>query len=234
MQYTLQAQYYDKLYSFKDYNQEVIDLQDIIKLHIKYDLNTLLDIACGTGKHLEVLKSHYKCEGLDINPELLDIAKKRNPELTFYLENMIDFSLDKNYDIITCFFGSIGHVKTKDNLNKAVRNMKKHLAPKGILIIEPWHTPEQFQAGRTSLLTVDEPDIKIARCCSSQIKGNLSVLDLHHLVSTPKSTEHFIDHLELGLFPEKDYLDILKEGGFSVVHEKIRSNGNGVYLSFRK
>lgn len=234
MQYSLQAKYYDKLYSFKNYKQEVIDLQDIIKRHIKYDLNTILDVACGTGKHLEVLKSYYKSEGLDINPELLDIAKKRNPELTFYLDDMIDFSLDKKYDIITCFFGSIGHVKTIDNLTKVIRNMKKHLAPKGILIIEPWHTPEQFEAGRISLLTVDEPDIKITRCCSSQVEGNLSILDLHHLICTPEGTEHFVDHLELGLFLEKDYLDILKEGGFSVIHEKIRSNGNGVYLSFRK
>jgi len=232
MQYSLQAKYYDKIYSFKNYSQEVIDLQDIMQQHIKYDLNTLLDVACGTGKHLEVLKSYYKCEGLDINHELLEIAKKRNPELMFYQADMIDFSIENKYDIITCFFGSIGHVKTKDKLFQTVRNMKRHLTPKGILIIEPWHTPEQFEAGRIHIMTVDEPDIKIARCCCSQVEGDLSILDLHHLVCTSQGTEHFVDHLELGLFLEKDYLDILSESGFSVVHEKIRSNGNGVYLAF--
>lgn len=234
MQYTQMALYYDKLYSFKDYKAEVIELLDIIKLNVKHDFSTLLDVACGTGKHLEVLKKHFQCEGLDISEELLEIAKIRNPELNLHHVDMLDFSIDKKYDIITCFFGSIGHVLTIDNLRKAVSNMKQHLTPNGILIVEPWHTPEQFKAGRTNLLTVEEDDLKIARCCSSQTKGNLSILDMHHLICTPSGTEHFIEHLELGLFAEQDYLDILAEGGYTVIHEKIRGNGNGVYLAFKR
>jgi SAM-dependent methyltransferase len=234
MQYSLMSEYYDKLYSFKDYGQEVIDLLDVIRQYIKYDFNTLLDVACGTGKHLEELKKYFECEGLDINFELLEIAKVRNPELRYHQADMLDFTLEKQFDIITCFFGSIGHVKTIDNLEMTIRNLKRHLTPKGILAIEPWHTPEQFKAGRTSLLTVDEPDLKIARCCSSQVEGNLSILDLHHLICVPDGTKHFIEQLELGLFREQDYLDCLSEGGYTVVHEKIRSNGNGVYLVFKR
>jgi SAM-dependent methyltransferase len=229
------AKYYDKLYSFKDYNQEVLDLLVIIEQYIKQDFNSLLDIACGTGKHLEVLKQYFPmCEGLDLNQELLDIAIKRNPDVTFHHADMQNFELHKQFDIITCFFGSIGHVKTREHLEQTIRNMKSHLTGNGLLVIEPWHTPEQFRVGRTNLLTVDEDDLKIARCCSSQVDGNLSILDLHHLICTPQGTEHFVEHLELGMFMEQDYLDFLSEGGYTVVHEKIRSNGNGVYLAFKR
>jgi SAM-dependent methyltransferase len=234
MQYTKMAQYYDKLYAFKDYSGEIDALLEVAKPYLKKSFKTLLEIACGTGKHLEVLRKLYNCEGLDINPDLLEIAQARNPEITFHLADMIDFRLDKSFDIITCFFGSIGHVKSVTNLQKAIGNFKRHLSPEGLLIIEPWHTPDQFKIGRTNLLTVDEPDLKIARCCSSQTKGNLSVLDMHHLVCTPAGTEHFTECLELGLFEESDYLETLSEGGFTVLHEKIRSNGNGVYLVFRR
>jgi len=234
MQYSKMAQYYDKLYSFKDYKQEIIDLHNLILPYINHDFILLLDVACGTGMHLEALKSYINCEGLDINPELIAIAKQRNPELTFYQADMLNFSLEKKYDIITCFFGSIGHTKTIANLRLAVSNMKQHLTPQGMLIIEPWHTPEQFKVGRTNLLTVDEPDLKVARCCTSLVEGNLSILEMHHLICTPQGTEHFIEHLELGLFPEQDYLEILSEDGFTVLHEKIRGNGNGVYLAFKR
>ncbi len=234
MQYSLMAPYYDKLYSFKNYNAEIADLLDVINLHVTYDFKTLLDIACGTGKHLEVLKKYFICEGLDINSELLEIAKSRNPELKLYHSDMLDFAIEKKYDIITCFFGSIGHIKTFNNLKKAIMTMKQHLTPNGMLIIEPWHTPEQFKAGRTHLLTKEEDDLKIARCCSSQVEGNLSILEMHHLICTPQGTEHFVEKMELGLFEEQDYLDVLSEGGYTVLHEKIRGNGNGVYLAFKR
>jgi SAM-dependent methyltransferase len=232
MQYSKMAKYYDKLYTFKDYKSELSLLMNVIKPFQKRELKSLLDVACGSGKHLELFKTNFQCEGLDINPEMLEIAKGRNPELTFHLADMINFKLDRKFDLITCFFGSIGHVRTVSNLYRAIRNMKQHLNRHGMLIIEPWHTPGQFKAGRTNLLTVDEPDLKIARCCSSQIKGNLSILDMHHLICLPDGTGHFIEHLELGMFEETDYLSALSEKGFTVRHEKIRSNGNGVYLAF--
>jgi len=69
-------------------------------------------------------------------------------------------------------------------------------------------------------LTVDEPELKIARCCSSRVQDNLSTLDMHHLICTSKGTEHFIEHLELGLFPEYDYLNALAEDDSSFYMKK--------------
>jgi SAM-dependent methyltransferase len=228
----MMAPYYDKIYSLKNYKDELIALKKIINLNVKYDFNTLLDVACGTGRHLEILKESYQCEGLDICPDLLEIARIRNPEMIFHQADMIDFDIGRKYDLITCFFGSIGHILSVENLWKTVQTFKNHLSEHGMIIIEPWHTPEQFKSGRTNLLTVDEPELKIARCCSSLVKKSISILDMHHLVCTPQGTEYFIEHLQLGLFEEEDYLGALSEGGFTVRNEKIRPNGNGVYLAF--
>jgi SAM-dependent methyltransferase len=233
MQYSRMAEYYDTIYAFKNYSDEVKVLLELIKPNLKPGRKALLDVACGTGQHLKYLKQHFVCEGLDISPELLEIAAHKLPDVKFHLADMIDFDLGKKFDLITCFFGSIGHVKTLENLTKTVQSIKRHLREGGLLIIEPWHTPEQFKAGRTDLLTVDEPDLKLARCCSSQVKGNLSILEMHHLVCTPAGTEHFIETLELGLFEAQDYIAALSEGGFTVRHEKLRSNGNGVYLVYK-
>lgn len=234
MQYSPIAKYYDKLYSVKDYETEVNILLELIKSYQKHNFKTLLDVACGTGGHLNWLKKHYACEGLDINPDLVSIARAKHPELIIHQGDMLNFELGKSYDLITCFFGSIGHVKTYACLQQSVRNFKQHLNSSGLLIIEPWHTPEQFKAGRTDLQTVSEPDLKIARCCSSQKKKNMSILEMHHLICTPTGTDYLVDKLELGLFTEEEYVTAISEGGFTVVHERIRPNGNGVYLAFRR
>jgi len=137
-QYSLMSKYYDRIYGFKDYSAEIYALLEIINTHLKYNLKTLLDVAYGTGKHLEILKMSFKCEGLDISSELLDIAIERNPDIILHLSDMIDFHINHKFDIITCFFGSIGHVKKRENLFRTIRNMKKHLNHGGLLVIEPW------------------------------------------------------------------------------------------------
>jgi SAM-dependent methyltransferase len=233
MQYSQQAEYYDKIYSFKKYDDEVTILLDLIKPYLKHDIINLLDVACGTGKHLNYLKEHFHCEGLDNNKNMLEIARKTLPDIVFLQADMTSFNLGKKYDIITCFFGSIGHVKTLEYLSITIRNFKMHLNDGGLIAIEPWHTPEQFRIGRTHMVTYEEPDLKIARVSTSQVRDGLSVLDLHHLVGTPDGTEYFVDKLELGLFEDIEYKSVLSEGGFQVVHEKIRTNGNGIYLVFK-
>jgi len=121
------ARYYDKIYSRKDYHAEVQCLLPIIRKHLRSGGNRLLDVACGTGRHIEYLKEQFDVEGLDISQELLEIARQRNPKVLFHQADMMDFHLGHKYDVVTCLFGSIGYVKTLDNLGRAVNCMANHL-----------------------------------------------------------------------------------------------------------
>ncbi len=69
--FTKSAKFYDALYHFKDYKKACEKLDSIIK-KFKPDAKSLLDTACGTGKHIEHLKDLYYCEGLDLNDELYE------------------------------------------------------------------------------------------------------------------------------------------------------------------
>ena len=83
--FTRTAAFYDAVYGFKDYAAEAEQIQALIRAHGRSDSTTLLDVACGTGGHLAFLKKHYASEGLDIDPNLLAIARERHPELVFHL-----------------------------------------------------------------------------------------------------------------------------------------------------
>src|SRR5438477_10612535 len=144
--FTKSAQFYDTLYHFKDYADASRRLQQLIQQG-NPNAQTLLDVACGTGRHVEHLQQYYQVEGLDINPELLQIARKRCPGVTFHRANMLDFKLKHMFDVVICLFSSVAYVKTVDNLNTAVANMASHLEPGGILAIEPWFSPENYWTG---------------------------------------------------------------------------------------
>src|SRR4051812_50111506 len=70
------ATIYDAVYSFKDYVAESELLRALIEERSP-GASTLLDVACGTGKHLEQLRRSYEGRGVDLDPELL--AGPRGP-----------------------------------------------------------------------------------------------------------------------------------------------------------
>ena len=227
------ARYYDKIYSFKDYEAEVKRLLPIIREHLRSKGDRLLDVACGTGHHIEYLKDHFNVEGLDISEEFLEIARERNPEIPFHAGDMIDFALDRRFDVLTCLFSSIGYVKTVENLTRAIGCMTRHLVPGGVLLIEPWFTPETWHPGTVHAMLIDEPELKIARVNTSFVDGRLSYFDLHHLIATPEGTDHFVERHELGLFETDELRAVLAGAGLEVTYDDHGLTGRGLFIGER-
>ena len=232
--YSKTARYYDKLYAKKDYAGEVERLISLLSAKHGARRGTLLDVACGTGLHIEHLRRHFDAEGLDICPELLAIARKRNPDAVFHLADMTDFDLGKQFDVVTCLFSSIGYVKTVDRLRSAMRCMAAHLKPEGILAVEPWFTPETWLPNTVHAVYIDEPELKIARVNTSLVDGRLSIVELHYLVGTPERTEHLVERHELGLFEVDEMISALEGEDLVVDYNPEGLTGRGLYLGRRR
>ena len=98
---------------------------------------------------------------------------------------MTAFSLGRRFDVVTCLFSSIGYVGTVERLGDAIAAMAAHLDPGGVLIVEPWLTPDAWVADRPHLLSVDEPDLKIARMTISGREGRLAIMNFEYLDRHP-------------------------------------------------
>jgi len=222
--------YYDKIYSFKDYQAEAQRLMALIQENLRSGGNQLLDVACGTGHHIKYLKQHFAVEGLDISEELLEVAHQRNPGVLFHQSDMIHFELGKRFDVVTCLFSSIGYVRTIENLRRAVNCMAQHVMPGGVVVIEPWFTPDTWRPGTVHAQFVDEPELKIARVNTSFAEGRLSYFDLHYLIGTPEGTEHFVEHHELGLFEQGEMVAAFEGAGLVVSYDSEGLTGRGLYI----
>jgi SAM-dependent methyltransferase len=225
------ADLYDPLYAtFKDYPAEVERLRELIGERVP-EARTLLDVACGTGKHLELLRAHFDVAGLDLDPALLAIALERLPGVELHEADMTDFDLGRRFDVVTCLFSSIGYVLTRERLDAAVAAMARHLEPGGLLIVEPWLLPDAWRDGTVSMLTVDEPERKLVRMSRSLRRGDVSVVEFHYLIVTAEAGEHFVERHELGLFTNEEYLAAFAAAGLSVDYDADGLMGRGLYLA---
>src|SRR5581483_10962704 len=90
--FTRSTHLYDAVYSFKDYAAESARLHELIQAR-RPGAATLLDVACGTGAHLEQLGRWYEVEGVDVDPEMLEVARARLPGVPLHAGDMRELDL---------------------------------------------------------------------------------------------------------------------------------------------
>lgn len=229
------AKFYNALYRSmgKDYAAESQKAHELIQNIKRSNGNMLLEVACGTGLHISTLREHYMIEGLDLDSKMLAIARETFPDIPFHHADMVDFDLSERFDAITCLFSSIGYVKTKERLNRAIQNMARHLMPGGVLIVEPWFTPEHWQPGGVYTLLAEEADLKIFRMSSGGVNGYISFIEFHYMVGTSEGIKYFKELHELGLFTHEEYLGAFHKADLDVTHDPEGLDGRGLYIGLK-
>lgn len=161
----LYSQYYDLLYSDKDYKAEVEYINRLIKEN-STDVETLLDMGCGTGRHAELLcDKGYKVHGIDLSKDMLKIAENRRKdkedELSFSHSNIQELNLNKKFNVVVSLFHVISYQNSNNELIKAFEVAKNHLKDGGIFIFDFWYGP--------AVLT-DLPTTRVKRLVNEKIK----------------------------------------------------------------
>lgn len=226
------VRYYDRIYAAagKDYDKESDYINSILRAAGVSGRVGLLDVACGTGAHLLRLQEQCDVEGVDISDDFLAAARARLPEVRFHNGDMRTFRTGRTYDVVICMFSSIGYMTSGEHLRAAIRNMALHLGPGGLLLVEPWFAPGVLEAGRISMVVVEEPGLTLVRMNTLQIEDSISAFDFHYLIGTPSGVEHRIESHRMGLFSETQMRDAFTSAGMSVEHDAKGPTGRGLYI----
>ncbi len=231
--YTQSAQWYDALYSFKDYKAETDHILTLLR-DKRPNAKTLLDVACGTAEHDKYLAQHYQVDGIDLQPEFVRIAAGKNSAGRYTVADMSAFDLGRTYDIILCLFSSIGYLRTLDRVSQALQCFKRHLSPGGLLLVEPWFTPATWNPEHPANMLTAEGKGEgegwcICRMTETGQAGTLSFFTCHYLAGQGKGVQYFTEHHELGLFTVEEMTAAFRQAGFAVTYDEEGLIGRGLY-----
>lgn len=227
------AELYDRIYgSFKDYEQECRKIHLLLQQEHP-SAHILLDVACGTGEHARILNTlfNYEVDGIDLDSDLIAIAKEKNPTGTFCKGDMVNFSLGKTYDVVMCLFSSIGYVKTLDRVTASLKMFSKHLRDEGIIMVEPWFQPDALSPGKIFLNIAQDDDLSVARMAYNQVNDRLSTLHFEYLIGIEGKITHEVEIHELGLFTVDEMMESFQNAGLTAVYDEEGLSGRGLYIS---
>lgn len=141
---------FDLISTGEDHEKEADFVRTAAKTHKKSDGNQLLDVCCGHGWHDYFLKKDFEITGLDLNERVLDIARKRNPEVEYGSGDVRDFDLDEEFDVVMCF-DALEHLLTYEELKSSLGCLQRHLADGGVLMFHLDRLKETY--GRFKLVS---------------------------------------------------------------------------------
>lgn len=229
------AKYYDKIYDFKDYQKETVYLRKLIRKYKQSKGDRLLDIACGTGQHLKQFRPYFDCYGMDSSKEMLAIARKRNPGIRFYKRDMLDFDFKPKFDVVTCLFSSIGHLRTLANTRRAIQNISKQLVPGGVLLVEPFLQPDQIQDGYPHITVYQDEDLIIARISHTRVRKRIAVLEFQYAISErKKGLGSYEEQIEMALIKKEEWRSMVGRAGLEPFFLEEGMAERGILIGVKK
>ena len=122
---------------------------------IKNTLNSeelILDLACGTGRHLIPLsKEGYKMVGLDVSSNLLRIAKKRGGDIQLINADMrfLPFT-SKAFSSVVSMDTSFGYLPTEKGDLQCLTAVRESLMDGGMLIVDVFNRDHLISKNKTN------------------------------------------------------------------------------------
>ncbi|GGX46489.1 class I SAM-dependent DNA methyltransferase [Streptomyces chryseus] len=218
----------------KDYQAEAKELARLVTQRCPR-ARSLLDVACGTGMHLRHLGEFFQeVAGVEVSPDMLDIAQRRNPAVRIHPGDMRDFALGRRFDAVICMFSSIGHMRDQGELDAAIGRFAAHLPPGGVVVVDPWWFPETFTPGYVGASLVEAEGRTIARFSHSALEDGATRIDVDYLVGVPgEGVEHLKETHRITLFSRAQYEAAFAAAGLGVEFLPQAATGRGLFVGVR-
>ena len=163
--YDVLAQCYDSLTTDVDYHGWADYIESVFR-RTGRRVNTVLDLACGTGSLACILAQRgYDVIGVDKSEEMLAEAFDKSMELEgghpmFLEQSMEELDLYGTVDAAVCCLDSVNYVTDKDALQEAFNRVHTFLEPGGIFVFDI-NSPEKFRLMDGEIYMDETDDV----CC---------------------------------------------------------------------
>jgi SAM-dependent methyltransferase len=223
------ARLYDALYAArgKDYGKEAAFVRRLLPKHA----SSVLDVGCGTGEHLQRLAPMGALCGLDADTAMLRVAHAKLPQALLFRGDMRSFALRRRFDAVTCLFASIGYLADATAVGEALCCMAQHVAPGGVLLVEPPLGPARLKPPERSTLSVVCDGGVVDRITTAQHEpGRLRIL-FDYAFENQSGVQSFREEHVILSLPVSFFRSALERIGCEVHLEDTWPSGAGLLLA---
>jgi dTDP-3-amino-3,6-dideoxy-alpha-D-glucopyranose N,N-dimethyltransferase/dTDP-3-amino-3,4,6-trideoxy-alpha-D-glucopyranose N,N-dimethyltransferase len=149
--------FYDDLHAIYDLINPARDDEYTYYRDIITESDEILEVGSGSGTlTLTLAECARSVVGIDISPNMLDIARPRVPTVQFYNADMRDFQINRKFDKVICPFNTFMHMHSDDDAIAALSRFREHCHPEGRVVIDMFDVDlKYFPAQTIDLLLAD-------------------------------------------------------------------------------
>jgi len=192
------SKYYNLFYKDKNYQEEYNYIRDLIKKHGNTGNKNILDIGCGTGKHLSLFKKDgYTVSGVDLSENMISEAKKYlQQEEGFICCKASDFKFNTKFDIIVSLFHVMSYQTENDELEKVFQNVSEHLTEGGLFIFDFWYGPAVLtDPPVVKIKRLEDDEVNITRVTEPVMRYNENIVDVNFEVLLEDKKTHLVEKI---------------------------------------
>lgn len=208
LMYEDNANVYDLINQGIPYEKEA---QMLTNLLLRCEGNSLLDVACGTGKLISFIdSSHYKITGIDYSKGMLEIAKKKNSSSIDFLQgDMRKFNLDSTFSVVSCLGSAIQYNLSIDDLKDTIVTFYNHSS--GYVIFDVRYCIDKWVDGYIKDQWYENEIYIIHETWISNRIGVYSIWEPKFEITNKISNEKkvYVDYHKIRLFSCKEIEEVL-------------------------
>lgn len=217
--------------SLADTHKEIVFLKTIFSQN---NVRSVLDIACGTGRHsVPLAHEGYEVLGIDYSNELLKIAKSKTKltNIKFLQQDVSSITVNKTFDAAICMwstFGELPYMTLLDHLPRALNHGGIFVIDTKYFKVIPKGTIHKTYTNTTDNVTI-----------TTQIKETYQgVRRISEIIYTING-EVFHDHSEMDILTEPDFTMLITRHGFKhketyYDYSKNKQNAKRIQLVYSK
>lgn len=235
------AEYYDLLYTTKNYEAESNYVNDLIKT-FSPEATTILDLGCGTGSHdFHLARQGYSITGVDLSEKMIFAANSkkinnREIKIDFLTGNIVTIDLKKEFDVVISLFHVIDYLTTNLSLTEGIKNVSKHLKKNGIFIFDFWYGPAVLtELPKVGVKRLSNDLINVTRIVEPTLFPNENVVDVNYEIIIEEKinkTDKTIKECHSVRYFFKPELEmILNKYGMEIIQDSEWLSGNVLSLN---
>ena len=248
--FKLYSNYYDLINSEKDYVKEVDYINKLLNYYSETQVNSILDIGCGTGIHAEQLsKNGRSVLGIDSSNTMLEIAKERNRNinnLEFDFGDARNYRCGREFDAVTSLFHVMNYQTSDEDIYDSLETVSLHLKDNGLFIFDFWYGPAVIhQKPSARVKKLENNQIRIKRQAKPNHKEIKKIVEVNFTINVEDKLTNevttfnelhemrYFDIPELKTFLDRFNFDILKSEEWVTSNEPSKDSW-GVCIVARK